>query len=364
MSENGRHFGHSSKLSCHPPFPSGFLRSNGFFCKSTKNMGLGSHIVHPTRSKSPTFRNKRSSSKMGGSNFYKTRSTTSPFRQFGLGMGGLDIQTGICTQNFWRDKSPHHINYKEISAAISTVKALSHPKQTTKLSVDNQVAYYYLTKGGGRKTHFNHLLRPFFNWCIKHQVTLQTEWVPTTEMKADYLSRVPYDKGDYTLNPDLFNFCLEQFCPWVNPTVDAFASPGNNKLPQFIGRYPSGEDGQIGIDSLRCPLTNFQDLYANPPWTIIHHWLHRLRENPHIRCLLIVPFWVGANWWPQLIKMRVPQTKCMVIQPFWGMLTNCLHESMPPPRWPLACLVLSGKFWRSNKSKMPLLKISWQRNPF
>ena len=51
----------------------------------------------------------------------------------------------------------------------------------------------------------------------------------------------------------------------------------------------------------------FQQWYANPPWKIINPWLHRLRDNKHIKCMLIVPFWVSSAWWHQILKLHVTE---------------------------------------------------------
>lgn len=40
-----------------------------------------------------------------------------------------------------------HINVKELKAAIHTVMSLAKKNQTILLAVDNQVTFYYLTKG-------------------------------------------------------------------------------------------------------------------------------------------------------------------------------------------------------------------------
>jgi hypothetical protein len=32
-----------------------------------------------------------------------------------------------------------------------------------------------------------------------------------------------------------------------------------------------------------------------------------------------------------------------------GLFTNCWGEEMPPTKWPLACTIVSGKFWKTNK---------------
>eukprot|EP00667_Euglena_gracilis_P006679 EG_transcript_6737 len=220
--------------------------------------------------------------------------------------GGLDIHTGEIVQEFWRKDSILHINVKELSAAISTVKSLSKPGETVSLSVDNQVIYYYLTKGGGRKDPFNKMLRPFFKWCMEHQVNLQVNWVPSKECLADPISRWEMDRGDYSLDPQLFQWLRQQFQNFINLETDLFASPGNKKLPNFVARWPHWE--ATAVNALQCPLDNMGDLYANPPWSIIQKFLPRLKMFPQTKVLMVTPYWDSATWWPQLIKMKVPGT--------------------------------------------------------
>ena len=129
---------------------------------------------------------------------------------------GLDLKSGKFVQEFWRGKASLHINVKELEAAIATVKSLARPRKKFLLSVDNLVAYTYLTKGGGRKRHFNQIMRPFLKWCLENQIFLSVQWVPSQEMKADTLSRWSYDRGDYTLDRNFFRgFCknLPLGCP-------------------------------------------------------------------------------------------------------------------------------------------------------
>jgi hypothetical protein len=78
-----------------------------------------------------------------------------------LGWGGLDPISGEKIQEYWRDKKDLHINVKEMEAAINTVRSLSKRNETVELNVDNQVIYYYLSKGGGRKTPSTKCCSPF-----------------------------------------------------------------------------------------------------------------------------------------------------------------------------------------------------------
>ena len=122
-----------------------------------------------------------------------------------------------------------------MAAAISTVKSLAKQGQVVELNVDNQVIYYYLTKGGG-KDPFNQMLRPFFQWCCQKDITLQVRWVPSAQCLADPISRWDQDRGDYSLDKSLFAALKAYFAPHIKLETDLLASPGNKKLAQFVAR--------------------------------------------------------------------------------------------------------------------------------
>ena len=249
------------------------------------------------------------------------------------GWGGLDAGTGEMVQEYWREKAVLHINVKELQAAVNTVRSLSKSGETVELRVDNQVTYFYLTKGGGRKCPLNAILRPFFQWCMEKKVTVHVKWVPSKECLADPISRWVQDRGDYSLDMSLFQYLKRVFSPHICLETDLFASPGNKKLDSFVARWPHWE--ARAVDALQCPLEGMGGLYANPPWSVIQKFLPRLRQYPQVQVLMVVPFWVSAIWWPQLIKMKVPGTPCLRITPYEGMFTNCWGESMPPPVGPV-----------------------------
>ena len=236
--------------------------------------------------------------------------------------------------------------------------SLAKPGESILLNVDNTVAFSYLKKQGGKKVHLNTILKPLLLWCLQHKVQIKVNWVPTTEMLADPISRWDYDRGDYTLNHQIFHMAMEHFSEVVRPTVDMFASPGNAKLRKFVTRYPHFQ--ALKVDALSCYLGDLREVYANPPWKVITPWLKRLQENKHLTCLFVCPYWVSAIFWPLLIGLRKCGTKCLVIPPREGMFTNCHGEVMPAPKWPLACLVLSGKDWNPKRCRMPTSKIIWE----
>ena len=173
--------------------------------------------------------------------------------------------------------------------------------------------------------------------------------VKISEDLADGTSRWSQDKGDYTMDKRLFQTLLTKMKKSkIFPTVDMFASPGNHQLPKFVSRYPHWQ--AMEVDALKCPLNLIDCCYANPPWSVIGKWLHRLRENKHLTCMMITPYWVSAPWWPLLIKLQVRGTPAFLVPPYPGMFSNCWGELMPPPRWPLISIILSGKAYMPNKS--------------
>ena len=174
----------------------------------------------------------------------------------------------------------------------------------------------------------------------KKKLTVQQ--VKRSENLADGPSSWSKYKRDYNMDRNLFHYLLKRMKrAKIDPQVDMFASPGNHQLPKFVSRYPHWQ--AMEVDALKCPLEKIQCCYANPPWSIIGKWLHRLRENKELTCMMITPYWVSASWWPLLVKLQVRGAPAFLIPPYQGMFKNCWGEFMPPPRWPLICVILSEK---------------------
>jgi hypothetical protein len=136
-------------------------------------------------------------------------------------------------------------------AAINTVKSLGKPNENILLCVDNQVLFYYLQKGGGRKNPFNKRLQPFYRWLMEKNINLQVKWVPSAECLADPLSRWSQDRGDYSLDPKLFRFLQKKISPWISLEKDLFASPGNKNLALIVARWPQWQ--ARGVDAINPP---------------------------------------------------------------------------------------------------------------
>jgi hypothetical protein len=238
---------------------------------------------------------------------------------------------------------------------MSAVRSLAKRGEKVFLSVDNTVAWSYFKKGGGKKPHINLLLRPFLKWCMANNVQVYPILVKSEDQKADQLSRWNYDVGDYTLQQGIFLQVLDAFKTFLTPDTDMFASPGNTKFPQFVSRWPHFQS--IATDALKMDLSLIKDCYANPPWNLILPWLEKLRRNPHVNCLAILPYWVGNVWWPLLLRLLNRRSPVILVKPREGLFINCLGQTMPPTRWPLICVQLSGNNYRENKFHLKITQI-------
>ena len=179
-----------------------------------------------------------------------------------LTFGGLDLQSGAIVHGHWTRRRSWHINAKELEAACETVRQLAAPGDRVRLLTDNTVAFSYLAKSGGKKAGLNRILLPFLDWCQRHQVTIEPEWVPTDRMPADFISRW-VDHSDKQLQPRVYQAVKSLFRAHVRPLVDVFASPQSAQEPLFIGRWPYAQ--ALAVDALRCPFRGCRTFMAAPP---------------------------------------------------------------------------------------------------
>ncbi len=168
--------------------------------------------------------------------------------------------------------------HKGITSCISQHKEFGKGWETFSLAVDNSVAYSYLRREGENPT--STCKCNLWNWCMNHDIRLQTIFVPSKDCLADSLSRTPLDRGDYTLNNQTFKKICSYFKHCLVPSSevwDMFSSPGNHKFQKKFNA-PTLAGSKTGCLSL---YPNRQKIcYANLPWSCKAQWLHLLWENP------------------------------------------------------------------------------------
>ena len=334
----------------------GFHHNAGAVSSAEKLGDLGSKVCHLPRNKIGAETGERNNGRVVGKTFC-LQAQQDPTLRFQRPRLGRDRppNRAVCTRVLARKKSAAH-QHKGNGSGHKHGTKFGQAKRKCPPLRRQPSNLLLLAKGGGRKNPFNQMLQPFFRYLMKNGITLQLRWVPSERCLADPLSRWSQDRGDYSLNPVLFQKIKTFFQKHIQLQVDLFASPGNKKLDRFVARWPHWQ--AAGVDALKIPLDQLGGgLYANPPWNVIEHFLVHLQKFPQVQVLMVVPYWASAIWWPQLTKLRVPKTPCLQINPHQGMFSNCWGEKMPPTRWPLICLICSGKFWKGKKFKLGPLTI-------
>ena len=90
----------------------------------------------------------------------------------------------------------------------------------------------------------------------------------------------------------------------TQPTIDLFASRGNNKVKTFYSFYP--DSLASGVDAFSFDWSH-DIIYAFPPFNLIPHVLQKL-ENEKTERILIVPIFVNQNWFTRLLTLLIKES--------------------------------------------------------
>ncbi len=148
LQKDGFHSGGPTILPSRHAFFKSLHRFNVKICKGTHHLWVGSGKADPPPKKG-SGSGQRLVAKLERKIFSrKNPRKTITLRLLGMGLGGLDINTGQQVQEFWRDQGGLHINVKELTAAISTQKKL---RKTTRknLHFSGQHSCLHIFKKGG-----------------------------------------------------------------------------------------------------------------------------------------------------------------------------------------------------------------------
>merc|ERR1711954_317278 len=145
---------------------------------------------------------------------------------------------GQFMQRLWTkqelDLDPH-INFLEIRAAKEAAIKLSKPGDYIRLHIDNKVAVCYIHKQGGtRSSLLSEEACSLWDYLdTKKCLILTPHWISTQENTgADLLSRNKLDVWEISLDQTVFLSIVNHF--QVSPSLDAFASKLNHKLPRYM----------------------------------------------------------------------------------------------------------------------------------
>jgi hypothetical protein len=170
---------------------------------------------------------------------------------------------------------------------------------------DSQNCHGFLLRGS-RKPDIQKIV--FDIKLLERQVgiVLVPVWTPRTHDRiviADLGSKWSLSTDEWSVDRcqlrilfDILNF---------QPTVDCFASGLNAVCAKYFSRQ--FEIGAAGVNFFVQPLSQSEYLFCCPPVAMIIPCFWRLRETPGLQCLLLVPEWHSASFWPVLFPRGVGQ---------------------------------------------------------
>lgn len=148
---------------------------------------------------------------------------------------------------------------------------------------------------GSMKRELHEIAIAIFEWCARHEIHLEIQWIPRTELeRADYVSRL-IDIDDWQLTLNCFEW-LESV--WGVHTVDCFANHYNKKVGKYFSRF--WNPGCSGVDFFVQNLQG-ENCLVVPPVDLIGRAIHYLYACQAC-ATVVVPFWPSSYFWPILSR--------------------------------------------------------------
>ena len=104
----------------------------------------------------------------------------------------------------------------------------------------------------------------------------------------------PVDPEQVLLGPAVFR--VARLYLSYKPSADMFASSTHHQLPRYYSKVAL-DVASAGVDAFQFDWQLEPSTYPNPPWTLIHAVLWKLRDDM-VRGMMVVPDWPTAAWWP------------------------------------------------------------------
>ena len=145
---------------------------------------------------------------------------------------------------------------------------------------------------GSMKLDLHRLAVKIFQFCAKHTIRFEVQWIPRTENeKADYISRL-IDFDDWQITPECFLRLEESWGPHI---VDCFA---NFLQRNYQDLFPLLESGDIRGDFFVQNLES-ENCLVVPPVSLFAQTLHYLILQKS-RSNIVMPVWPSSSFWPLL----------------------------------------------------------------
>lgn len=214
----------------------------------------------------------------------------------GFACAGFTVQSKrhVVHKMWTPDEATQSSTYRELKAVLITLMSLcedfSH--RLIKIYTDNQNVIR-IVDAGSMKPELQEMSLKIFNFCIKHGISLEVEWVPRElNQTADYYSKL-FDYNDWKVSDFHFHFFYSKWGPF---DIDLFADVNNHKLEKFYSAYWC--PGTSGVDAFAFDWFPF-NCWIVPPIHLISRvivYLKLCKGNG----TLVIPKWTSACFWPLL----------------------------------------------------------------
>lgn len=187
-----------------------------------------------------------------------------------------------------------HINVKEVAAiryALDDVSHLLKAGDRIRVVIDSQVALHVTNALVSRSPSLCHEVRRLHALAQTLGVTLEAEWIPTTEnLWADKLSRSK-DSTKWQLEKTYFDSLDSVYGPH---TVDRFGTSCNTGLPHY--NSPVWDQQTLPGDEFSQSWGGRHNNWVNPPFNRIPLVLDKIRKD-RASATIILPVWRTQSWW-------------------------------------------------------------------
>jgi len=198
-------------------------------------------------------------------------------------------------QRAWNESElPNHINWKELMTAFIAISEWKEKLSGKKIIIktDNQVAFYYLKKAGGKIPTLNLIVKQLYQILLEYRIQLyQITWIPSEEnVFADLLSR-GRDVLEWELDQNIFNMITEKF---GHLDIDRFASDFNFKIKRFNAiNHQYGKLAE-NLDAFSQSWKRERN-FINAPFNLIPRILRKIKEEKAF-AVMIIPNWKSQIW--------------------------------------------------------------------
>ena len=234
-----------------------------------------------------------------------------------------------------------HINLKELTAVLFTLKALCSDINCTHVHVksDNTTTVSYINKKGGKKASLNTTARDIWFWAISREIWLSASHLPGSQnVEADRLSRTQYKtETEWQLDPHVFRVLNTTVGPF---DIDLFASRLNHQCDKYVSWLP--DPIAFAIDAFQI---SWYDTKMYAPSIQCHRCSSTETGDGGGDLFLVAPLWTTQPWFSKALHMswqsprllpqdpqllRLPQ-RPSEIHPLWKRLHLTLFSLSSDP---------------------------------